>query len=108
MPAPQWPGQRTLSPRHDSVKVGRRKARGGGDFAAGFVAAWRRELAHGNNRRDTRSAAAPARARLDLMIRPIYPMCTTPDSAIDQTRLRLSSGKGYSMYLAVARATASP
>jgi len=33
---------------------------------------------------------------------------TTPDSAIDQTRLRLSSGKGYSMYMAVARATASP
>jgi hypothetical protein len=33
---------------------------------------------------------------------------TTPGSAIDQTRLRLSSGKGYSMYLAVARATASP
>ena len=33
---------------------------------------------------------------------------TTPGAAIDQTRLRLSSGKGYSMYRAVARATASP
>jgi hypothetical protein len=31
--------------------------------------------------------------------------CPRPDA---HTRLRLSSGKGYSMYLAVARATASP
>ena len=37
---------------------------------------------------------------------------TTPSkmagSSIDHTRLRLFSGNGYSMYLAVARATASP
>src|SRR5271165_5298776 len=125
MPAPQWPGQRTLSPRHDSVKVGWRRARRGlGDFGAGFVAAWRREPSHGNNRRDTRSAAGPGtgptgprdQARLPHLTRLEFPgtvgtdlggirygiidrvndkrqFSTTPDSAIDQTRPQLSSGK---------------